>query len=191
MERTESDPDAESARLRAALRARVSDLPASLLKAQIADDLAQGLAAASSSSDETTLWAADRDAGSLVPIHHRGPDPERFLTAVSQPLDSGIISMIFAGGASICENDIETNPDHSPIVDSITGRETVAMLVAPVAVAGRVVAVLSGVKIRDDANPNPSAYALADLASIQTSAKRAGNLFEDALLANPDAWIDA
>jgi hypothetical protein len=186
-----ADQEAESARLRAALRARAADFPASLIKRLIRGKLAECLAGASPASDETTLWVADRAVGSLVPIHHRGPDPERFLCEVSQPLDSGIISMIFAGGASICENEIETNPDHSPIVDSITGRQTIALLVAPVPVAGRVIAVLSGVKIQNSGSDEPRAYSLADLSSLQSASKIAGNLLEDTLLATPDSWIDA
>ena len=137
---------------------------------------------------ESTLWAVDRDLEALVPIYHRGPDPENFLATVSQPLGAGIISMILAGGNSLCENDIATNPSHSQKIDQITGRETAAMIVTPVHAAGCVIAVLTGVRIRGAA---PSSYTLEDLSALQLAARLVGELIEHRLLVGLCGWNDA
>jgi len=185
--------EAEAARVRQALRALARSVSPQTLKPLIDKGLAAILdtVSARTMSDEGTLWAIDREAQALVPIHHRGPDPAAFLARVSQPLGAGIISMVFAGGSSLCENDIAANPAHSQHIDQITGRETAAMIVTPIHAAGRVVAVLTGVKIRHARGAEPSCYTLEDLSALQATARLAGELIEHRMLVDLCGWDDA
>ena len=154
-------------------------------------------ALAETGSDEGTLWAADREREepALVPIHHYQPgsDTSDFLNAVSQPLGDGLISMVFAGGNSLCENDIANEPAHSKTVDAITGRPTSAMIVTPVYASSVVIAVLTGVRIApvqadSDVIDAENAYSLEDLAILQSAARTVGEVMEFRWLASLCDW---
>ncbi len=136
-------------------------------------------AVAATCSDEGALWVPDRERSRLVPVHHRGSDELQtagFLKNVSQAMDCGLISMVFAGGSGLCENRISDNPDHSKDVDRATGRETGAMIAVPVRVGSSVLAVATAVKIIGDSPVTP--YQLEDLSKVETMAFLLGELLE-------------
>ena len=152
-------------------------------------------ALAGTGSDEGTVWAADRDLEepALVPIYHfrPGKDTKEFLEKVSQPLGDGLISMVFASGNSLCENDIANDPAHSKIVDTTTGRKTRAMIVTPIYASSVVIAVLTGVRIAPENTGEQSsgdAYSSKDLATLQSAARIIGEVFELRYLARLCDW---
>ncbi len=98
-----------------------------------ADDLMrtvmeQGFKAAG--GDEGTLWLANPTQPQLDAVFNNGPTAETILT-LSQPLSSGLISMVFSTGQPFCENEIGKNPDHDKSVDRKTESPIAAMIAVP------------------------------------------------------------
>jgi transcriptional regulator with GAF, ATPase, and Fis domain len=100
-----------------------------------------------SGADEGTLWIASRDRKELIPVFNSGPEPEAFLGKVRQPLDRGVISMVFHSGQPFCENEVTKNTSHDHTVDEALRQVTAAMIALPFFFGGRRRGVLSCVRL--------------------------------------------
>lgn len=98
-------------------------------------------------ADEGTLWIANRDRKELIPVFNSGPQPEDFLRRVRQPLDRGVISMVFHSGQPFCENEVRKNVSHDHSVDQALSQVTAAMIAVPFFFGGRRRGVLSCVRL--------------------------------------------
>ena len=98
-------------------------------------------------ADEGTLWMASRDGKELIPVFNSGPDPDCFLARVRQPLDRGVISMVYHSGQPFCENDVTKNASHDHTVDEALRQVTAAMIALPFFFGGRRRGVLSCVRL--------------------------------------------
>jgi len=100
-----------------------------------------------SSADEGTLWIASRNGRELIPVFNSGPKPEAFLENVRQPLDRGVVSMVYFSGQPICENEVYKHSSHDHTVDQALDQLTAAMIAVPFFFGGSPRGVLSCVRL--------------------------------------------
>ena len=98
-------------------------------------------------ADEGTLWVADLSAYQLVPIFNSGPDSAEFIEKFRQPLDRGVVSMVFNSGQPFCENEVYKSSGHDATVDKELGQVTAAMIALPLFFANEPRGVISCVKL--------------------------------------------
>jgi transcriptional regulator with GAF, ATPase, and Fis domain len=98
-------------------------------------------------ADEGTLWIASRDGKELIPVFNSGSDPDSFLRKVRQPLDRGVVSMVYHSGQPFCENEVTKNASHDHTVDEALSQVTAAMIALPFFFGGRRRGVLSCVRL--------------------------------------------
>jgi hypothetical protein len=96
-------------------------------------------------AEEGCLWLVDDVAGELRPVFHSGPGAEMFLREIRQPLNAGLVSMVFSTGNGILEESVAERREYCPDVDRRLSKRTRSMVAVPVVFAGRCRGVLSGV----------------------------------------------
>jgi hypothetical protein len=101
----------------------------------------------SAGADEGTIWIANPSAGELVPVLNSGPDEGGFLQKFRQPLNRGVISMVFLSGHAYCENDVSGNSSHDRTIDTALSQVTAAMIAIPLFFANRPRGVVSCVRL--------------------------------------------
>jgi hypothetical protein len=131
----------------------------------------------------TALWLSSGDH--LDPVLGSGPHAEEFVGEFRQPLDRGIISMVYASGQPVCENAISRNPQHSPLLDQRLGIQTDAMVAVPVVVLGEIAGIVTCVHTRPaGSTETPGEFHVADLDEFEFAAACLGRLFEASLLSD-------
>lgn len=100
----------------------------------------------SAHGDEGTLWLLDETGRHLVATHNSGPDREK-IEGFSQPLGSGLISMVFETEQAFSENDIQQNAIQDKRLDRRVGKETAALIAVPFIVRGEMCGVISCVQL--------------------------------------------
>jgi len=98
-------------------------------------------------ADEGTVWIANPGARELIPVLNSGPDEGSFLRQFRQPLDRGVISMVFLSGQAFCENDVSGNSTHDRTIDTALSQVTAAMIAIPLFFANRPRGVVSCVRL--------------------------------------------
>jgi hypothetical protein len=96
-------------------------------------------------AEEGCLWLVDDVAGVLRPVFHSGASAGMFLREIRQPLNAGLVSMVFSTGNGILEQSVAERAEYCPEVDRRLGKRTRSMVAVPVVFAGRCRGVLSGV----------------------------------------------
>src|SRR5271165_135154 len=81
-------------------------------------------------ADEGTIWLADHKEEVLIPVFNTGPQAEEILKR-RQPLDRGIISMVFATQQPFCENEVSRNPAQDRTIGEGVGFEIESMVAVP------------------------------------------------------------
>ncbi len=139
---------------------------------------------------EGALWLADTAHENLVPVYSNGANAEHFLDTVSQPLSSGLISMVFATQQPFCENEVYKNERHAARVDQLMGQVTCAMIAVPVFFAEDVRGVISCVRTKapDATGPDPPGFGIEDMQQIELAAEIARRLVEHRLIATSVGW---
>src|ERR1044071_5937458 len=67
---------------------------------------------------EGTLWLVDPAGEHLVPAYNTGPPPGEIVGKFKQPLNAGLICMVFASEQPFLENDVWKNTAQSKLLDS-------------------------------------------------------------------------
>lgn len=98
-------------------------------------------------ADEGTVWLANPAGRELIPVLNSGPDEGSFLSKFRQPLDRGVISMVFLSGQPFCENGVSRNSSHDRTIDSALSQVTEAMIAVPLFFANRPRGVVSCVRL--------------------------------------------
>ena len=127
--------------------------------------------------ENSALWTAEGDF--LIPVLGFGPHAEQFIGNYSHPLGEGIISMVHASGQPFCENNIQTNPQHSSKLDQQLGIQTDAMVATPVVSKGEIVGIITCVhtSLTDEASITHS-FQAADLIELEFTAALAGRVLD-------------
>jgi len=98
-------------------------------------------------ADEGTVWIANPALGELIPVLNSGAEEGSFLRKFRQPLDRGVISMVFLSGQAFCENDVSQNSTHDRTIDTALSQVTAAMIAIPLFFANRPRGVVSCVRL--------------------------------------------
>lgn len=136
-------------------------------------------------ADEGTLWLADPAQEFLLPVFNTGPDADKFVGTFKQPLDEGLVSMVYSSEQAFCEDKVYRNKMQSGRMDAMLGLLTCSMMIAPVVLAGRTRGVLSCVTLKpaekiDD--EDPPGFSGDDLRSFILLADVIGSLLDGHLV---------
>lgn len=135
-------------------------------------------------ADEGTLWIADLDGYRLIPVFNSGPGAAAFVEKFRQPLDRGVISMVFNSGQPFCENEVFKSAGHDDTVDKELGQVTAAMIAAPLFFANEQRGVVSCVKL------GQGEFEVADLNTIQHAVVVLERLIDWSLLRSATDFAD-
>ncbi|MFT5470904.1 MAG: hypothetical protein ACI8UO_006036 [Verrucomicrobiales bacterium] len=101
------------------------------------------------SANEGTLWLVNDEETRLIPVLNTGPNAAEILARHQQPLDEGLIGMVFVNGQSLLENDVHLNENQSKRLDRMLGLRTRSLIAAPYHLFDRRVGVFSFVQLED------------------------------------------
>lgn len=126
-------------------------------------------------ASEGTVWIADPSGSHLLAAHNTGPRASE-LIGFAQPLNQGIISLVFANEQSYCENEVAERDSHDTTLDEKLGLQTTAMLAVPFYFAFGLRGVISCVQLKDPAReeklPGFDTRHVEELASTATLVER-------------------
>ncbi len=112
-------------------------------------------------ADEGTLWIAHKAKGVLVPVFNSGPGAADFVAKFRQPLDRGVVSMVYHNEQAFCENELYKHASHDETIDEALRQVTAAMIAVPLYFANEPRGVVSCVKL------NKGEFALRHLETMQ------------------------
>ncbi len=125
-------------------------------------------------ASEGTIWLAVPGTRSLVAAFNTGPQAGD-LIGFEQPLDQGIVSLVYANEQAYCENEITEGDTHDATLDHKLGKETGAMLAVPFYFAFGLRGVISCVQFRDSGggrSPGFDSRHVEELAASATLVER-------------------
>ena len=189
-----ADPELEEVSI--TLRKRLESLGNEIAPEDFSDGvfspLMRGVLSSSFSLAEATegaLWLADPNHEFLVPVFNSGPEAEKFVGSFKQPLNSGLISMVYATEQPFCENDVHHNSQHDKTVDSAMETVTASMVAVPLYFGGRIRGVMSCVRLKPNSEaPDPPGFTGANMRQMQLAAETLQRLIEHRLLSIALAW---
>jgi hypothetical protein len=178
-------PGADFEALRPALLERLTRIGSEIRAADInsvfdalmRDVLDQGFAQVG--AHEGTVWLLDDSGENLAPALNTGPDAHR-LTDFKQPLNAGLISMVFSSEQSFLENEVWKNSKQSKLLDTLLGKQTCAMIAVPFCFLHACRGVISCVQLKSagSTEPEPTGFRSEHLVSIQRTADFLARLIE-------------
>ncbi len=145
---------------------------------------------AEAGAHEGTVWLLDEAEQHLVPAFNSGPYASRLVGQFKQPLDSGLVCMVFASEQPFLENGMQTNTRQSRLLDAALEVQTSAMLAVPFYFLRRSRGVVSCVQLRrpGSSGPSPPGFRPEHLASLEFSATLLSRLIEFKLLSRTVGW---
>jgi hypothetical protein len=131
-------------------------------------------------ADEGTIWLLSPQEDALVPVFNTGPQADEWVGCFQQPLDEGLISMVFASEQPYCENETWQDTRHSKKLDQKLGLTTRAMVAVPFGFAGATRGVLSAVQLcsATETAPASGSFGPESLEKMILCAHLLGALFE-------------
>ena len=141
-------------------------------------------------ADEGTVWLLDGPGEHLVPAHNTGPHADRLVGKFQQPLDAGLICMVFASEQPFVENDVQQNAQQSKLLDATLGLQTVALIAVPFCFLNACRGVVSCVQLKTpgSSDPDPPGFGPAALNSIQRATAVLSRLVELRLIGSTIGW---
>ncbi len=158
-------------------------LMADLLRASIHEARAQ----------EGTVWLPDLAGQHLVPIWNSGPNASRIVGRFRQPMNAGLVCMVYATEQPFLENDIAHNARQSKLLDLTLGVQTEALLAVPLHFAGACRGVVSCVQLAASSMAGQAGprFSPANLTAIERTAAVLARLLELQLLTGLGGQIQA
>jgi hypothetical protein len=89
------------------------------------------LAFRQASADEGTVWLVDVAKRNLLPAYNTGPNAAQFVAKFRQPLDRGLVSMVFGNEKPFTENEVPKNAVQDKTLDKKLNVQTLAMIIVP------------------------------------------------------------
>ena len=153
-----------------------------LIDPQLRQILEQGIKEAE--AHEGTVWLVDAAEEFLEPAFNTGPRAEQIVGQFKQPLNSGLISMVFASEQSFVENDVSRNAQQSKLLDTQLRIKTQALIAVPFHFLNACRGVISCVQLKptDQTSPPPPGFQSSHLAAIQRTTSLLAQLVEYRLL---------
>ncbi len=133
-------------------------------------------------ADEGTVWLADAERKHLVPAYNTGPRAAEIVGLFHQPLGEGLVSLVFANGQALVENEVYQNADHSKRVDDALGQRTEAMMIVPVHLIGNLEGVISCVVLGEGKPDSAKHFTAAHLELLSFQSRVFGALFQNSLI---------
>ena len=134
---------------------------------------------------EGTVWLPDLAGQHLVPIWNSGPNSSRIVGGFRQPINAGLVCMVYATEQPFLENDIAHNARQSKLLDLTLGVQTEALLAVPLHFAGACRGVVSCVQLATPlaAGVAKPGFSPDSLAALERTAAVLARLIEFQLLA--------
>ena len=134
---------------------------------------------------EGTAWLPDLAGQHLVPIWNSGPNASRIVGGFRQPINAGLVCMVYATEQVFLENDVAHNARQSKLLDLTLGVQTEALLAVPLRFAGACRGVISCVQLATPqaAIGNKQGFSPKDLEALERTAAVLARLIELNLLA--------
>jgi hypothetical protein len=128
--------------------------------------------------------------GCLVPVFSTGPGGERFEREFRQPLNRGLVSMVFKNQRPFCENQVYANQGQDKTIDTATGMLTCAMIVVPLHFADETRGVVSCVQLKPagSSEPDPPGFGPGALDRIHAAAVVLSRLIDHVLVGMSVGW---
>ena len=154
---------------------------------------------AQAGADEGTVWLLDHAGEFLVPAWNTGPNAEKLVGKFKQPLNAGLICMVFSSEQPFLENEVWKNSRQSKLLDSMLEVQTSAMIAVPFYFLRACRGVVSCVKLdKPNARPGRSATGVADsngfrpdhLSHVQRATAVLSQLVELKLLSCTVGWSE-
>jgi len=159
-----------------------------LLNPLMRETLQQGLTAAG--AHEGTIWLLDEPAENLVPAYNTGPHADAFVGKFKQPLNSGLICMVFASEQPFLENEVWKNSQQSKLLDSMLQLQTWAMIAVPFYFLQACRGVISCVQLKktNAQEPDPRGFRPEHLASVERATSLLTHLIDYRFLSRTVGW---
>jgi hypothetical protein len=140
--------------------------------------LQQGFAEAQ--AHEGTVWLLDEAGGYLVPVYNSGHRADQFVGKFHQPLNSGLICMVFANEQPFVENEVYKNSQQSKLLDKALGVQTHALIAVPFYFLDACRGVISCVQLKNlaDSGNDPPGFAPTALRNVQRAVMNLSRLIE-------------
>jgi hypothetical protein len=161
---------------------------ASLLDPLMRQTIEHGFAEAH--ADEGTIWLLDQTAEFLVPAWNTGPHADQLVGKFKQPLNAGVICMVFSSEQPFLENEIWKNSRHSKLLDSMLKLQTNAMIAVPFYFLRACRGVLSCVQLNKSDTPAGGGFHAEHLAHVQRATAILSQLIELRLLSCTVGWSE-
>jgi hypothetical protein len=160
----------------------------SLLDPLMRQALARGFSEAG--ADEGTVWLVDETGENLEPAHNTGPQAARLVGRFKQPLNTGLICMVYASEQAFLENEVWKNSRQSKLLDSLLQVQTWAMIAVPFYFLRACRGVVSCVQLRqpNSSEPAPPGFCPEHLDSVQRAAALLSQLLEFRILSRAVGW---
>jgi len=191
-------PDPAFAQLKTALADRLEKMAATihaeqfsaLLDPLMRQTIERGFGDAG--AHEGTVWLLDEAAEHLVPAFNTGPDAAQLVGKFKQPLNSGLICMVFASEQPFIENEVHKNASQSKLLDSRLKVRTHAMIALPFHFIHACRGVISCVQLkRNGSDLEPPGFRPDHLTRLQRATALLAQLIEFRLLSQATGWSSA
>ena len=145
---------------------------------------------AEAGADEGTVWLLDLPGEHLVPAHNTGPRAAELVGKFKQPLNAGLICMVFANEQPFLENEVWKNVHQSKLLDSQLQQQTSAMIAVPFYFLRACRGVISCVQLKpmEGAPAKTAGFRPPDLESVQRAAALLTQAIELELLSRAIGW---
>ena len=145
---------------------------------------------AEAGAHEGTIWLVDEAGKFLVPAFNNGPQAEQFVGRFKQPLNSGLICMVFASEQPFLENAVLKSSGQSKLLDSWLQVETTALIAVPFYFLHACRGVMSCVQLNRPGAGTPvsAGFRPRHLAVMQRTASLMSHLVEHLLLSSAIGW---
>jgi hypothetical protein len=139
---------------------------------------------------EGAIWLLDADRQHLVPAYNTGPDADKIVGKFKQPLNAGLICMVFASEQPIVENEVYKNTRQSKLLDQTLKVQTYALIAAPFQFLNECRGVISCVQLKhaETKAHELTGFQFADLTAIQRTGALLAQLIELRVLGSAVGW---
>ncbi len=189
-------PDNDLLELQPALATRIELVAAALRPDQfqslvtplMRQVLERGFAAAG--AHEGTVWLLESRGEGLVPAYNTGPQAMKVVGQFTQPLKTGLISMVLATEQPFLENEVWKSTRQSKVLDSLLGVKTCAMIAVPFYFLGACRGVVSCVQLQRPGAPEPPppGFGPEHLQQVEFATALLSQLMELRLLEQAIGW---
>src|SRR5207237_2880286 len=129
---------------------------------------------------EGTVWLLDHSGEHLMPAFNTGHHAPKLVGQFKQPLNTGLICMVFASEQPFLENEVWKNSAQSKLLDSMLQVQTSAMIAVPFYFVRACRGVVSCVQLkRPEANePDPLGFRPEHLGKVELAVALLSHLTE-------------